>query len=123
MLVEDDPGTREVFGIALEMEGFVVIAFGTAREALERIPIVRPAAVIADLKLDDGMGGAALVRALRAMSELSELRHFAVTGTHPDLLPNEERALFDRVFLKPIDIDVVASAIRGSTDGAAAPVR
>lgn len=112
VLVEDDDATREVFGMALEMEDLVVVTAASAQEALERIPVLRPAAVITDLTLAGGVGGAALVRALRAQPDLAGVRYVAVTGTHRDQLPAEECALFDEVFLKPVDIGVVARAIR-----------
>ena len=115
VLVEDDPGTREVFAIALEMEGFVVVTFETAKQALDGISILGPAAVVADLTLPGGVGGADLVRQIRSESpELEAVPFFAVTGWDPRMIPAADAALFRQVFLKPVDVDVVGKAIRSA---------
>lgn len=115
VLVEDDPGTREVFAIALEMEGFVVVTFETATQALDGISILAPAAVVADLTLPGGVSGADLVRQIRSESpELGAVPFFAVTGWDPKMIPADDTALFTQVFLKPVDVDVVGKAIRAA---------
>lgn len=112
-LVEDDPGTREVFGIVLEVEGFAVQAFDTAEEALADVH-AKPSALVTDLTLSGEMDGIALARALKERPEAAELPLFAITGWHPQQLPAEDAALFRQVFLKPIDVSLVSAAIRAS---------
>lgn len=115
VLVEDDPGTREVFAIALEMEGFVVVTFETAKQALDGISILGPAAVVADLTLPGSIGGAELVRQIRNESpELEAVPFFAVTGWDPKMIPAADASLFRQIFLKPVDVDVVGKAIRAA---------
>lgn len=113
-LVEDDPGTREVFGMVLEVDGFEVAAFASAEEALERLPALLPTALVTDLSLSGGMDGIELARAIRARPELAGIVLFAITGWDPQGLPAAERELFDRIFIKPADLEKVSEAIRSS---------
>ena len=110
VLVEDDPGTRELFGMVLEVEGFEVVTFETAEEALAGIAKNRPAAVVTDLTLSGSMSGIELARSLRERG----VPMFAITGWDPKRLAKEDAALFTQVFLKPIDVTVVTEAIRSS---------
>lgn len=114
MLIEDDPGTRELFGIVLEVEGFAVIAFETAEEALAGLGSQRPAAVITDLSLAGEMSGIELARELRARRDTSEVELFAITGWDLKHLTADDEALFRRVFVKPIDVNEVSEAVRAS---------
>ena len=111
-LIEDDPGTREVFGMVLEVDGFQVATFATAEEALEELPTLLPAALVTDLSLSGGMDGVELARAIRARPELAGITLFAITGWDPQGIPADDRALFDRVFVKPADLEKVSEAIR-----------
>lgn len=113
-LIEDDAGTREVFGMVLEVDGFEVAAFASAEEALERLPSLLPAALVTDLSLSGGMDGIELARAIRARPELASIVLFAITGWDPHRLPEADRTLFDHIFVKPADLEKVSEAIRAS---------
>ncbi len=112
-LVEDEPTTRELFGLVFELEGFEVSAFETAEDVLAASGPA-PAALITDLTLSGSMSGVELARALQARSELAEVVRFAITGWDPKTLPAADVALFRQVFLKPVAAEEVAAAIRAA---------
>lgn len=114
VLVEDDPGTRELFGIVLEVEGFSVVTFDTAEAALDQLAARLPAALVTDLSLSGEVSGIDLARAIKANDELAGVPLFAITGWDPDQLRPDDAALFRSVFLKPIDVSVISEAIRAS---------
>lgn len=111
LLVEDDPGSREVMTLALEAEGFAVIALGSGEEALASLATLAPCGLVTDLSLV-GMSGTEMTRKLRELPEHGRLGVIALTGWDPNGLPREDAALFSRVFLKPVDISQLATAIR-----------
>lgn len=111
VLVEDDAGSREVMTLALEVEGFEVVSFGSGEEALAGIAGMNPCALITDLTLE-GMSGAEMTRRLRAQPDHAELGVIALTGWDPKRLPSEEAELFLQVFLKPVDITKLTGALR-----------
>ena len=111
LLVEDDPGSREVMTLALEAEGFAVVALGSGEEALRSLDTLSPCGLVTDLSLV-GMSGTEMTRKLRAQPEHDSLGVIALTGWDPKGLPREDAALFSRVFLKPVDIAQLATAIR-----------
>jgi len=111
LLVEDDPGSREVMTLALEAEGFAVVALGSGEEALQSLGTLSPCGLVTDLSLV-GMSGTEMTRKLRAQPKHDSLGVIALTGWDPKGLPREDAALFSRVFLKPVDIAQLATAIR-----------
>ena len=65
LIVEDDEGTREVLGMALEEEGYRVTVARHGAEALDRLEKELPAVVLMDLRMPV-MSGRELFDRLRA---------------------------------------------------------
>jgi CheY-like chemotaxis protein len=66
LVVEDDKGVRRMLRFSLRASGFTIAETATGAEALELLKELAPDAVILDLGLPDGLGGAVLER-LRQM--------------------------------------------------------
>jgi DNA-binding NarL/FixJ family response regulator len=81
-IVEDDQGIRETLGRLLEgTPGFRCVgSFATAEEALQRLPLQKPAVVLVDINLPK-MSGIELVAALKA--EETKM-HFLVLTVYED---------------------------------------
>lgn len=60
LVIEDDDGIAKMLGIALSAAGFEVRRAATGAEALRLLEEESPQAVILDLVLPDGLGGAVL---------------------------------------------------------------
>ncbi len=56
LVVDDDPATRKVARANLSLEGFEVVAAGSAAEAVQRLSECDPLALVTDLKMPDGDG-------------------------------------------------------------------
>ncbi|HEX8201224.1 MAG TPA: response regulator, partial [Isosphaeraceae bacterium] len=65
LIVDDSPTDRALFRTLLTRAGFQVDEVATGREALARVPELRPHAVVLDVNLP-GLDGHAVCRALRA---------------------------------------------------------
>ena len=56
VVVDDEVAIRRLLTAALQRDGYIVVAVGTAREALNALEIDKPAAVLLDLGLPDREG-------------------------------------------------------------------
>lgn len=66
LLVDDDAGIREMLGLALEDEGYRVIAADSGRQALELLAQNPVKLIISDVRMPNGDGGY-LLDAVRRM--------------------------------------------------------
>ena len=62
LIVEDDPAVARILRVCLRRAGFETTAVETGGEALKKLDEGRPDAVLLDLGLPDGLGGAVLRR-------------------------------------------------------------
>ncbi|HEU4536548.1 MAG TPA: response regulator [Polyangiaceae bacterium] len=108
VLVEEHDDSRETLALALRLAGFDVEAFASPTEALAAIENARPDAVVTSIVLP-AMRGDDFARVLRRPAER---RPVLVAATGLSDAREEEGELFDRVLVKPIDIDQLADALR-----------
>jgi CheY-like chemotaxis protein/signal transduction histidine kinase len=92
LVVDDDPGTRELVWRSLRRVGFTTVEAANGEEALLRARVVSPAMVVLDL-LMPGMDGFEVLRNLRA--EGNDVPILVLTGK--TLTPEEQRTLRDGV--------------------------
>ena len=115
LYIDPDPGTQLLVQMVLAPQGFVVGQAGTALEGRQSAARTHPDLVLVDV---DVVKAAEVVPALRQSPGLEPVRLLASTacaGTE-----HLEKMLawgFDRVLLKPIDIDTLAREL----DSAALP--
>ena len=64
MVVDDEPAMREALELALRLDGFDVELAGDGREAIRRLPVVRPDVVLLDV-LMPGLDGIEVCRRMR----------------------------------------------------------
>lgn len=106
-LVDDHPDVREVVGQLLKMHGHVVEFIASGEDAMARLDVSCPDAVIADHRLP-GMNGVELLQKIRRdercdgvccilFSADADTRHLAVeAGAHAFWLKGSD-ALFDSI--------------------------
>ena len=129
LLVDDEPEARELLGMQLESLGAAVTVASSGREALA---LVRAAAqvggvdaLVADIGMPD-LDGYTLIRSLRAMTarEGGAMPAIAVTAyARPEDRARALGAGYQRHFVKPVDIGVLATALSdliGAARGGAA---
>jgi DNA-binding NarL/FixJ family response regulator len=123
LIVEDDPGARELVAAVLQNAGFEIDTAETGDQALEAIEVERPLLVLLDVRLPD-MSGYSVCRTLREQ--------------RPDSVPimflsGERTEWFDRVgglllgaddyMVKPFAPDELVARVRTLLRRADRPVR
>ncbi len=114
LVVDDDPGLREIIRETLEDEGFLVHVARDGPQALELAAQRRPELVILDwgLPVFDGDGVAERLRAIHG----EDLRILIVTADGRAA----EKARRARAFAylhKPFDVNALADVVRRGLDG------
>lgn len=113
LLVEDDPDTREMYVLGLELHGLAIIEAGTAAEALTAATARQPSAIVTDLSLPD-MDGAELCRRLVADERTRHIPILALTGSaNADDLATVSSIGARQVIVKPCPPDELAAIITG----------
>lgn len=108
LLVEDEPDTRELVRLTLELDGHEVVEAGTAEDALARARASRPDLILMDLSLGGQFDGLEATKRLRTDPSFDETPIVALTA-HA-MQGDRERSLAagcDDHWTKPI-IDLAA---------------
>jgi two-component system, cell cycle sensor histidine kinase and response regulator CckA len=79
LVAEDNPITRKMLRVTLEIEGFSVLDAGAAAEALERVAAQRPDFVVVDYVLPD-LDGLTLLEEVRRRAGPPEIPAVVITG-------------------------------------------
>lgn len=108
LLVEDEPDTRELVRLTLELDGHEVVEAGTAEEGILRARASRPDLILMDLSLGGQFDGLEATKRLRTDPAFDETPIIALTA-HA-MQGDRERSLAagcDDHWTKPI-IDLAA---------------
>lgn len=111
LVIEDDFDSRLLMQTLLRLEGYEVLAVGSAEEALSRIEAFAPHAALLDIGLPK-MDGYALAAALRTNPRTRGVRLIALTGygQAPDRRRAQE-AGFDDHLVKPAPLDTLLARL------------
>ena len=111
LIVDDDPSVRTTVSMLLRMEGFEVRAAADGRSGLEAALAAPPDAIVSDLNMP-GMGGLALLRAVRQTASLAHIRVVLLTGmTDQTVGLQEDGSAPDAVLTKPFSRDQLLAAL------------
>ena len=105
LLVEDDPDTREVLSLGLELAGARVQSVGAVSEALDAMHEGVPDVIVSDIGLPDE-DGLSMMRRIRTLSPEEGGRVPAVAVTAYTLVDDVDEALragFQEHFRKPVE--------------------
>ncbi|MFP5284474.1 MAG: response regulator [Thermoanaerobaculia bacterium] len=80
LLVEDEPDTRELVRLTLELDGHEVLEAATAEEAIVRARADRPSLILMDLSLAGQFDGLEATKRLRADPAFDEVPIVALTA-------------------------------------------
>jgi DNA-binding NarL/FixJ family response regulator len=119
MIVEDDPATRERFAnaIAGDLRTTLAAAFGTGREAISRLPAVRPDVLLVDLGLPDVHGTEVIRHAAREVPQC-DIMVITMFGDERNVLASMEAGAVGYVLKDCIDSDLVAQVVALRAGGA-----
>jgi CheY-like chemotaxis protein len=119
LIVEDEPGIRELYVQLLTLEGFRTASAESALGALALIRRLRPAAVVLDLGLPY-VSGLHLLAELRADPDPAvRAVPVVVASALTETLPPDRRAQVSAVLSKPFSLRVLADTVRAAIGGAA----
>jgi two-component system response regulator (stage 0 sporulation protein F) len=110
LLVDDDPGTLDVFRVVLEHAGFLVWASATAEAAIDLVREQTVDLVVVDLKLPD-MSGLEVLRHVRRDGALKRVVLISAFLTIEICVEAMRLGAFD-VLEKPIDADHLLAVVR-----------
>ena len=117
LVVDDEPEARELLAMQLESAGAVVTVAGSGADALALVRAAGPLGGIDALVADIGMpeqDGYALVRSIRALPprEGGTMPAIALTAyARPEDRARALAAGYQRHFVKPVDLGVLAAAL------------
>jgi DNA-binding NarL/FixJ family response regulator len=119
MIVEDDPATRERFAnaIAGDLRTRLAAAVGTGREAIARLPAVRPDVLLVDLGLPDVHGTEVIRHAARDVPQC-DIMVITMFGDERNVLASMEAGAVGYVLKDCIDADLVAQVVALRAGGA-----
>ena len=109
LIVDDEPGLRELVRIKLEHEGFNVVQAGNGIEGLELVREEHPDLVILDVMMPE-MDGWEMCRKLREFSQLPVLMLTAKVQSKDIVTGLESGA--DDYLLKPFNMDELIARVR-----------
>ena len=111
LIVDDEHLSAMVMDIFLRERGYEVRVASTAEEALRITETFAPDLLLTDHLLGDGMSGTELAQVLEPRN--GSLQTFVLTGLpREDVEPGTSGLQHARVFVKPVDLDVLLEAIR-----------
>jgi two-component system, OmpR family, response regulator len=96
LVVDDDPGIREVVCFALQKAGFATVIAADGEQALARFAAEKPALVVLDILMPE-LDGVEVCRRLRAALEVDRLVGLEVGGDDYIAKPFSPRELVARV--------------------------
>lgn len=108
LLIDDDPISREVVAMMLEIHSFAVETANSGEEALAVLDgqdLDRSEVILMDLQMP-GLSGVELIDALRARSAA---RIFAISGSEP---AEDMRGIADGFLLKPVDMEGLVALLQ-----------
>ncbi|HEX5461678.1 MAG TPA: response regulator [Steroidobacteraceae bacterium] len=110
LAIDDEPDALAILRIFLSAEGWQVATASSAVDALRLIRKRTPDLIVTDCAMP-GMTGLELCRELRGHVATRHIPIILHTGM--TTIPRGERRLYDRLLVKPADLDHLASEIRG----------
>ncbi len=103
LIVDDDPGIRQILAIVLEMHGGKISMASTGKEALAKMRSSLPTMVITDMDMP-GMDGRQLLNSIRADADFAHIPVVAITGNQLTRVTSDTNgAGFTAVIRKPFN--------------------
>ena len=107
ILLEDDPGVRDVMELILDLEGYQVESFETVEKLMSRRPEESPDLFILDVMLPDG-NGIEVCRELKAIGDRVPILMMSAHARENDISMS---CSADAFIAKPFDINTLINTI------------
>lgn len=111
LIIDDDDSIRDMYGLALESDGYRVLTAASGAEGLELARRHSPDLVLSDINMP-GLDGRGVLRALRDDPELGAKPVVLMTGNQRDITPRNGMELgADDFLLKPFTNEELARCV------------
>ena len=107
LIVEDDPNIQDVLMLALEFEGYKVVAANNGREALDLLPQLNPGLILLDLMMPI-MNGWEFVEEIKKLDSYKDIP-IVVISAYSERAINIECTEFVQ---KPLELETLLSAVK-----------
>jgi PAS domain S-box-containing protein len=115
-IVDDNVDAAESLAALLQLDGHEVKVVASSRAALQQMESFKPAVALLDIGLPE-MSGYELVRRLRAIPALRQVRYIAVTGYGQTEDKRRIRETgFETHLIKPVDMEALTRVLAGGAD-------
>ena len=121
LIVDDEPGTRRMLRLMLELKGFQVSEAEDGLDALAKIALQLPDLVLLDVMMPN-LDGIATCRKLRSQPETAALPIIMLSGkAHASAIKEGLAAGANEYFTKPMSNAELVAAIRNRVEPARRP--
>ncbi|GAW93789.1 response regulator [Calderihabitans maritimus] len=110
LVVDDQPGVRQLINEALKSDGYLVHTAANGKQALREIKENTPAVVLLDLKMP-GMNGLELLQEIKKSGYQGAIITMTAYG-ELDLLTKAQKLGVDHHLTKPFDINDLRGLVR-----------
>jgi len=112
LVVDDDPDTRELYGLLFEVSGYSHVEADGVDAAVEVARRVRPDVIVTDWMLGDG-DGITLCKALHHHGRTRRTPIIAATGMSlsPEIRDGARQLGCEMFLIKPVDVDALVRAV------------
>lgn len=105
VLIEDEPEQREALGLFLNAEGYNVMSFMSAEEALKGVDSMVPGMFVSDIKLP-GMDGITLFHEIKKIDRLRNVPFFFISAFNdPQTISSIQNLGAVAYMTKPYDLE------------------
>ena len=102
LVVDDDPDVRDVIGLVLGKQGYVVVNAENARQGLQRYKETHPDLIIVDLMMEDVDSGTNLVKELQALGNTAPVFLLSSVGDGLSMTADQSDLGVAAILQKPL---------------------
>ena len=114
IIIEDEFEQREALSLFLKAEGYDVIGFPSAEEALSKIHLYKPDLLVSDIKLPE-MDGITFFHEIKKSKELKDIPFFFISAFNDPQTIKSIRSLGAIAYItKPYELDEFLEVVKKS---------
>jgi CheY-like chemotaxis protein len=107
LIIDDDPGIRDMLAVALEMEGYVVETAANGREGMDKLALIpKPSLILLDLMMPI-MNGYEFLEALKTDPRGDEIPVVLLTA----YADQAKKMTANKIIKKPVALDALLETV------------
>jgi len=114
LLADDKPHVLELLSVALENEGYRILAVNNGKEAIARVKKEEPQVVLLDIRMPD-MDGVEVLRQIKEINKAINVIMMTAYGAMDTVVEAMKLGAYDYI-IKPIDLEELKSLVKGALE-------